>query len=147
MATIYHQVGIKAPLSAVYAAIATPDGISGWWTRTSGDPEPGGDLDFYFDDISVMVKVTANEPDKYIEWTVGGKQGEWLDTRICFQLVARDGQVMVNFQHAGWREATEMFAHCNTKWAVFLLSLKDYLETGTGKPYPHDKHINHTVFN
>jgi len=27
------------------------------------------------------------------------------------------------------------------------LSLKDYLETGTGKPFPHDIHINHTDFN
>ena len=147
MATIYHQVGIKAALSDVYRAIATPEGVSGWWTRTRGVPERGGDLEFSFDDISVKAKVTAYEADKYIEWTVGGKQGEWLDTRICFELVALDDQVMVNFQHADWREATEMLAHCTTKWAVFLLSLKDYLETGTGKPYPQDTHINHTVFN
>ena len=147
MSTIYHQVGIKAPLSAVYTAIATPHGVSHWWTSTSGDPESGGELVFAFDDISVVVKVTANEPGKYIEWTVGGKPGEWLDTRICFALEPGDDQVMVNFQHADWRAATEMFAHCSTKWAVFLLSLKDYLETGAGRPYPHDAHINHTVFN
>lgn len=34
---IVHRVGIKAPLSKVYAALATIDGLSGWWTRdTSG---------------------------------------------------------------------------------------------------------------
>jgi uncharacterized protein YndB with AHSA1/START domain len=146
MTTIYHQVGIKAALSDVYRAIATTDGIGHWWTRTSGNPGAGGDLEFSFDDIAVIAKVTANETDRYVEWTVGGKQGEWLNTRICFRLDEQDDQIMVNFEHAGWREATEMLAHCSTKWAVFLLSLKEYLETGSGKPYPHDTPINHTVF-
>ena len=147
MATIYHQVGINASLSDVYTAIATTQGVTGWWTKTIGDPRTDGDLEFSFDGHIVKVKVTANTPGKYIEWTVGGSEGEWLDTRICFDLDEREDQVMVNFQHADWREATEMLAHCSTKWAVFLLSLKDYLETGSGKPFPHDIHINHTAFN
>ena len=146
MTTIHHQVGIKASLHEVYQAIATPDGVTGWWTRTRGNPQPGGLLEFDFDTTSVRAKVTANTPDRNIEWTVGGEQGEWLDTRIRFELEPLDDQVMVNFQHAGWREATDMLAHCSTKWAVFLLSLKDYLETGTGRPYPHDIPINHTAF-
>jgi uncharacterized protein YndB with AHSA1/START domain len=147
MATVYHQVGIKASLNDVYTAIATPAGVTGWWTKTSGDPETGGDLEFSFDGHIVKVTVTANTPDKYVEWTVGGKDGEWLDTRICFELVEEENQVMLNFMHDDWQEASEMLAHCSTKWAVFLLSLKDYLETGTGKPFPHDIPINHTVFN
>jgi len=147
MATIYHQVGIKAPINDVYNAIATTEGVTGWWTKTSGNPETGGDLEFSFDGHLVKVKVTANTPGKYIEWTVGGNEGEWLNTRICFELDEQEHQVMVNFEHADWRQATQMLAHCSTKWAVFLLSLKDYLETGIGKPFPHDIHINHTVFN
>ena len=34
-------------------------------------------------------------------------------------------------------------AHCSCKWAVFLLSLKDALETGKGRPFPDDIHIDH----
>jgi hypothetical protein len=147
MATIYHQVGIKAGLNDVYNAIATTHGVSGWWTNTSGNPETGGDLEFSFDGHIVKVTVTANKPDQYIEWTVAGEAGEWLDTRICFRLDEAQGQVMVNFQHADWKQATDFLAHCSTKWGVFMLSLKDYLETGTGKPFPHDIHINHTDFN
>ena len=147
MATIYHQVGIKANLNAVYKAIATTEGVTRWWTATTGNAEAGGELEFSFDGHSVKVKVTGNTPGKYVEWTVIGEAGEWLDTRICFKLEELDDQVMVNFEHADWLEATEMLAHCSTKWAVFLLSLKAYLETGTGKPFPHDIHINHTVFN
>ena len=31
----------------------------------------------------------------------------------------------------------------NLKWAVFLMSLKDVIETGTGNPFPNDIHIDH----
>ena len=146
MATIYHQVGIKAPLNDVYKAIATTEGVTGWWTQTSGDPQINGKLDFSFGGHIVSVKVTANTAEQYIEWTVGGDAGEWLDTRICFDLEERPDQVMVNFRHDDWKEATPFLAHCSTKWGVFMLSLKDYLETGSGKPFPHDIHINHTDF-
>jgi hypothetical protein len=27
-------------------------------------------------------------------------------------------------------------AHCSARWAYFLLSLKSYLETGKGTPFP-----------
>ena len=146
MATIYHQVGIKAPLSDVYNAIATTEGVTGWWTQTSGNPENNGNLEFSFDGHIVSARVTAKTPEKYIEWTVAGDAGEWLDTRICFDLDQKPEQVMVNFQHTDWKQATPFLAHCSTKWGVFMLSLKDYLETGTGKPFPHDIHINHMDF-
>lgn len=147
MATIYHQVGIKASLNDVYKAIATTEGVTGWWTDTSGDAESGGKLVFSFGEHRVHATVTGNTPDKYIEWTVGGDAGEWLDTRICFELEEIEDQVMVNFHHTDWKAETPFLAHCSTKWAVFMLSLKDYLETGTGKPFPHDIHINYTDFN
>ncbi len=30
------------------------------------------------------------------------------------------------------------------KWATFLLSLKDYVETGRGRPFPNDLKIEAT---
>ena len=33
-------------------------------------------------------------------------------------------------------------AHCSTKWATFLLSLRDLVETGKGKPAPADLKIS-----
>ena len=143
MATIYHQVGIKAPLNKVYEAIATTEGVTAWWTKTRGDAAPGGDLEFDFDGHIIEARVTELAPSRYVEWTVGGDAGEWLNTRICFELDEREDQVMVNFMHADWNAETRFMAHCSTKWDVFMLSLKDYLETGTGRPFPSDIHINH----
>jgi len=36
----------------------------------------------------------------------------------------------------------EFMGHCSTKWATFLLSLRDLVETGQGKPAPHDLRIS-----
>lgn len=143
MATIYHQVGIKTSLHNAFAAVATLNGISSWWTATSGEPVLNGELHFHFAEQCLSTKVTGFEKNVAIEWTVRGEEGEWLDTRICFNLERADNQIFINFEHNNWQSTTPMFSHCSTKWAVFLLSLKDYLETGKGKPFPQDIQINH----
>ncbi len=33
MATLYHQVWINAPVSKVYEALATADGLGKWWAH------------------------------------------------------------------------------------------------------------------
>ena len=51
----------------------------------------------------------------------------------------QDGEhTIVLFKHQGWKEPVEFMHHCSTKWAVFLLSLKSLLETGTGAPAPNE---------
>ena len=49
MVDIVHRVGIKAPVSKVYAALSTIDGMAGWWTTaTTGSPKVGGVIAFRF---------------------------------------------------------------------------------------------------
>lgn len=50
-------------------------------------------------------------------------------------------QTIVLFKQAGWREPVEFVHLCSTKWATFLLSLKDYVEKGEGHPDPRDTKI------
>jgi hypothetical protein len=33
-------------------------------------------------------------------------------------------------------------SHCSTKWAIFLMSLKQLIETGKGAPYPNDVQVS-----
>lgn len=147
MTTIYHQVGIKAPIEKVFDAISTLEGVSGWWTLTTGDPTLHGQLTFSFGEHDVFAKVTAYEDNKYLEWTIQTKEGdEWLDTRLCFDLDEQQDQIMVNFQHADWKQPTNFLSHCSTKWGVFMVSLKEYVETGKGMSFPDDIHINHSTF-
>ena len=67
---------------------------------------------------------------------------EWIGTTIDWRLSRHDGFTIVRFTHAGWAEPVEFLSHCSTKWAVFLLSLKALIETGTGSPSPHDVAIS-----
>lgn len=45
MPDIRHRVGIKAPINQVYDAVATREGVAGWWTRdVDGESRPGKTL-------------------------------------------------------------------------------------------------------
>lgn len=68
----------------------------------------------------------------------GSMPESWIGTEVSFQLEAEENQKFVSFTHSDWEQAIDFMVHCNTKWAVFLLSLKDALETGKWKPFPND---------
>lgn len=146
---IIHRIGIKAPPAKGYAALATIDGLAGWWTRdTTGSAKPGGHVAFRFhtptgDEIGGFgMDVLEQTPDQKVHWRVQDGPAEWVGTDIEFQLSQQDGQTIVMFGHRHWRDEGEFMAHCSTKWATFLLSLRELVETGQGKPAPHDMKIS-----
>ncbi len=140
MPDILHKVGIKSStLDDVHKALTTIEGLSGWWTAsTQGESKAGGMLHFRFGSGGFDMKVLALEPAKRVLWQVVGGPEEWLGTKISFDLDQRGDWTIVLFKHAGWKEPVEFMHHCSTKWAVFLLSLKSLLETGTGAPWPNE---------
>jgi uncharacterized protein YndB with AHSA1/START domain len=140
MPDILHKVGIKSSSpDDVYKALATVDGLSGWWTRdTRGDSKAGGVLQFRFGDGGFDMKVLALDPGKRVLWQVIDGPEEWLGTKISFDLKQNGHWTIVLFKHQGWKEPVEFMHHCSTKWAVFLLSLKSLLETGKGAPWPNE---------
>ena len=149
MVDIIHRIGIKAPISKVYAALATVEGVAGWWTReTSGASEPGGKMTFLFRDprgeqIGKMVMtVVSLTPDRTVHWRVLEGPPEWLGTDLTFSLSQQDDQTILLFGHQGWRESGEFMAHCSMKWGTFLLSLRDLVESGRGQPAPDDLKID-----
>ncbi len=144
MVDILHRVGIKtSSVDDVYAALATPAGVSGWWSRaTEGESVVGEQLAFVFDDDRFVARVVELAPAERVAWEITEGPPEWVGTTISFDL-AQDGEyVIVLFKHEGWREPVEFMHHCSTKWATFLMSLKALVETGTGAPHPHDVKID-----
>ena len=145
MADIRHRVGIGAPQDRIYQALTTPEGLSGWWTReVGGDPGVGGKLHFFFgppDAVTVM-EVTELVPGKRVGWRCVGGPDEWVGTDITFDLTYADGETVVLFTQAGWREPVPFMHHCSTKWAVLLLGLKAGLEGGKATPCPDDLSIS-----
>lgn len=148
MFDILHRVGIKAPLDKVYKAVATAEGIAGWWTvDTRGDNKAGGTLSLRFTDagheIGVFeMKILELHSDTRVVWQVVNGPDEWNGTRIRFELKNEEDFSIVLFKHEGWKEPVESMYHCSTKWAIFLMSLKSLLETGCGNPSPNDVKID-----
>ena len=149
MADIIHRMSIKAPLSKVYAAISTVEGIAGWWTKeTSGESRPGGNVQVRFrnpagEEIGKMdFELVRLEPNKEVRWRFEAGPEEWLGTDVTFSLSEAGDQTVVLFGHRNWREPVEFMAHCSMKWATFLLSLRQLVETGQGRPAPDDLKID-----
>lgn len=146
MADINHRVGIKASLEKIYEALTTDEGLTKWWTNDiSGSGKVGSAIEFRFNGGGPDFIVTKLIPNKIVCWQHSGSTPEsWIGTEILFQLEAEENQTFVRFTHSNWKETTDFMAHCSTKWAVFLLSLKDALETGKGNPFPNDVQIDHS---
>lgn len=139
MYDIHHRISINAGPEQVYAALATLPGLQGWWTETtSGDAAAGGTLDFRFGEHKTTMKVASAETDSRVAWECVDSAPEWVGTHLTFELTSSDGKTTVDFAHNDWRESTPFLAHCSMKWATFLLSLRAFVETGEGRPFPND---------
>ncbi|NNE62813.1 MAG: SRPBCC domain-containing protein [Gammaproteobacteria bacterium] len=144
MAEIKHRVGIRANAAEVYQRLTTDQGLSTWWTTdTHGAGEPGSIIRFRFGDDGPDFEVVELILDRLVRWRHSGKMPEdWMGTEICFELSEDDKQTIVLFSHYNWQQADDFLAHCSTKWATFLMSLKASIEIGCGNPFPDDIHID-----
>ena len=148
MFDILHRVGIKAPMSKVYDAIATPEGVAGWWTTDTTGGRKIGEVvvtKFYADGKLLGgfdLEIVEARPASRLTWEVVNGPAEWIGTRISFDLKQEDDYTVILFKHEGWKEPVEFMYHCNTKWGVFLLSLKSLIEGGKGQPSPNDVRIS-----
>ena len=144
MPDILHKVGVKSSsLNDVYEALTTIKGLSAWWTtNTQGDSKVGGVIQFRFGAGGFDMKVLELQPAKRVLWQVVDGPAEWIGTKISFDLRQNDDWAIVLFKHEGWKEPVEFMHHCSTKWGVFLLSLKSFLETRKGAPWPNDMKLD-----
>ena len=139
MPDILHRVGIKTPVAKVFEALSTIDGLSHWWTTvTSGATAPNGIINFGFCDMQVV----ESSPNTRIRWKCVRGPEDWVGTTVTFQLKEDGEQTFVIFTHANWKTPVEFMHHCSTKWAIFLMSLRDWLERGEGHPAPYDVKIH-----
>lgn len=146
MTEINHLVGIKATPEQVYQALTTDSGLMTWWTNdVNGAGAIGSTIKFRFNGSGPDFTVTQLVENKLVCWKHSGDVPQaWIGTTIRFEIDESSEQTLVKFSHSNWQETTSFNAHCSTKWAVFLLSLKDALEKNKGRPFPDDIQIDHS---
>lgn len=144
MVDILHRIGITAPRDEVYAALTERERLAAWWTTdTRGDGEPGGTLAFRFGEAGGFdMKVLDAATGEHVLWEVVDGPQEWIGTRVRWDLSTAGEYTIVLFKHEGWREQVEFMHHCSTRWATYLMSLKELVETGTGAPHPDEVAIS-----
>jgi uncharacterized protein YndB with AHSA1/START domain len=139
MHDIMHLIKIHASSERVYQAITTADGIRQWWTRDAAiEAKVGGAGEFGFNGKRFVAKVTIEElnPTTRVRWKV--VNAAWDGKDIEFALKADRNDTTLVFAHRGFSRADEGYASATTRWSVYLLSLKRYLQTGKGTPNPDD---------
>ncbi|MEM7121384.1 MAG: SRPBCC domain-containing protein [Pseudomonadota bacterium] len=141
------DVTLKARPSAVYAALATEDGIKGWWTTDCDVGSAVGDTaTFRFGRTWNTVRIDRLEPNREVRWHVTGQYhhapdhltetSEWVGTAIVFTLTeAPDGDTLLRFRHDGLTPELECYDICDEGWTFFLkTSLAGLVEHGKGQP-------------
>jgi uncharacterized protein YndB with AHSA1/START domain len=142
MADILHLVSIDSTPDKVFGALSERRGLAGWWTEdVAAEPKVGTVAMFRFGEHGGCdMEIVALEPDRLVRWhCVAHLSGdEWIGTELTFDLRAEKGATVVRFSHRGWPEAGDFFRFCSTRWALYLVSLKNLVETGKGNPWPRD---------
>jgi uncharacterized protein YndB with AHSA1/START domain len=110
MADILHLAIIRAPPEKVFSALTTLAGLAGWWTEdVHAEPKAGSIARFRLADR-------------------GGSDME---------ILRLDKNRLVHRRCVA-HQSSDFFRYCSEKWAVYLVSLKSFVETGRGSPWPHD---------
>jgi uncharacterized protein YndB with AHSA1/START domain len=134
---IVHRFGLeRGSREALFNAVATPAGIATWWTtNVVGDGGVGSVVRFLFGKGGPEFQVLEVVPSERVEWKCVAGPTEWVDTHVVFRILERDGEVILLFEHAGWREENEFMHHCSSQWAYFLFGLRHMLEGGQATPF------------
>jgi uncharacterized protein YndB with AHSA1/START domain len=128
----------------VFRALTTQEGFTGWWSSgASGDVIEANRIDLSFQGLTTLrLLVRSFEEDRmvYLE-CLDGPEG-WPASTLRFELGQGANEVFVTLTHDHLNpEQADTIQYFVTKWPMFLVSLKQFVETGMGRPYPNDIRI------
>lgn len=144
MAKVQHQIGVVGDINTIYRAMHEPERLDEWWaTKTDGTPEAGEVLHLHFADVvTLSFKVVELQEDALIHLHCVSGPGPWQDCDLTISFKTDENQVWVHLVHENDAASDEDFLYFSTKWPCYLLSLRDLIETGEGRPYPNDVKIH-----
>jgi uncharacterized protein YndB with AHSA1/START domain len=130
-----HEIPIAAPVSKVFHAWTTTEGLRAWWTADSNAPQTGGaPYVFRFDQgrVTFYFHVEDEKPGERVLWRGiegPGMPAEWIGTKIDVRLSpAGEGRTRMQFAHRDWRSIEGAYCACNTTWGEMMFRLRDWCE-------------------
>ncbi len=141
MKKIIHVVSIDAPRNKVFGAVTNQAGLSSWWsTKVEASEDVGGEIHFTFvDDFNPVMEVVTKNDNERVEWKCKAGHEPWKDNTFAYELRDVDQRTQLTFTQDYAKELSdEAYGIYNYNWGYYLESLKQYCETGRGKPYAAD---------
>jgi uncharacterized protein YndB with AHSA1/START domain len=139
MATILLRVPVEAEAKEVFEAVATSQGVNGWWSNhTEGPGGEGSTMRVAFPDAPMTFdfRVTEETVGERVRWNCLAGPPEWVGTDIVFEIQSDDeGHRSVLFSHDGWATTGGSFPFIAYSWAQILPRLKKLSETGERNPF------------
>ena len=140
MTKIRHRIGILGKPEKLFWALTEAEGLSGWWSTTaSGMCAKGEKLQLGFGGVVTLKFIVESvHPTSSITIVCPDGPGSWRNSKLHFELMEDDNQTFLTLTHSSPIASEDDFLYFNTKWPVYLLSLRDLVEKGTGRPSPYD---------
>ena len=124
-----------------------------WWSEEiEGDTDKLGETFFYhYKDVHLckikLIEMIADKILVYLvidnEFNFTKDKTEWVNTKLIFDLANENGKTKMVFTHEGLIPANECYNICNDAWTSYIQgSLKNLIETGTGKPNGKEGGLN-----
>ena len=137
MIEIIHKLVIKTAPKSVFEAVRTTEGLNSWWVDDSfsvGKLNGKAQFKFHAPGVIFNMIISELEENKRLVWNCQGEMDEWKNTDISFDIKEHELGSLLTFKHSGWKTTDGDFGSCSFHWALYLKSLKSYLEDGTGNP-------------
>jgi uncharacterized protein YndB with AHSA1/START domain len=135
------RVAFRASSEPVFKAIATVEGLQGWWTTlVSGSGSSGGELRFGFEGLKehIIMRVEETTCPFSVRWTCieHTELDDWAGTQVTFDIAPRGAEgCELSFRHVGLRPSFDCYEMCEDGWEHFLMSLVGYVDRGEGTPF------------
>ena len=124
-----------------------------WWSEEiEGNTDQVGESFFYhYKDVHLckikLIDMVAGEKLVYQvidnQFNFTKDKTEWIDTKLIFDVSTIDGKTKIVFTHEGLVPEYECYNICNDAWTSYIHgSLKNCIETGTGKPNGKEGGLN-----
>lgn len=125
----------------------------GWWSQQIEGPTDSLEQTFFYHYKEVhlcklkLIKRIPNERLEYLvtdnEFSFTKDKTEWINTRLVFTITPQGQQTKIVFTHEGLVPSYECYAVCHDAWTSYIQgSLKDFINTGTGKPNSAEGGLN-----
>jgi hypothetical protein len=132
-----YEARVHASPQTVIDAVTDGDLICRWWTAATRSERDGDDVRLFMDDAPFVFFTLGHAPGtREVSWTVTScVMEDWVGTVPSFSVRQNDdGTCALEFRHIGLRPALECFDQCRAGWGHFMPSLRQFVETGEGRP-------------